>query len=145
MRFRIFQTPVLSIWLSAFFLISSGTPQGATLCLGLDGHLTIEAVGEIGRCDTDSWPDFFDHTEVKPGESDREHCGPCLDLTGSLLPSRISEVSSQASPVSMCVLYEIGPGVTGPFSVYEHKHNFHQNFPSEHSFLAALRSTILLI
>jgi hypothetical protein len=142
---RIFQTPALSIWLSAFFLLSAGTPQGSTLCLGLDGHLTIEAAGETGRCDTDSWPGFFSHTEITPGESDREHCGPCLDLTVSILTSRTSEVSSQPSPVVGYVIYEIDPDVAGPFSVYEHKRNSYQNPPSQHSLLAALRSTILLI
>lgn len=140
MKFRALHTSLLSLWLAVYLFAGVELPQGFVMCLGVDGHLAVEATGEGGRCGAELSVQGIADALIN---TNADHCGPCLDLTvvlSTIAPGPSSPrhlvLSSQAAlpvhPVPAVVRLGFQSG-------------FLPHFPSNTSFLLSLRSTVLLI
>ena len=146
---RFNRTFFLPLCLLAYLLIGQGAVQNFVLCFGVDGHIAVESAPSGTRCEPflNMAPQGASSlSSIKDIAPLYWHCGPCLDLSisagNSYLPvysvqNRMPQVGSFLLAVSLSPLStyaEILPEVFLP-----------QALSTNHSFLASLRSVVLLI
>jgi hypothetical protein len=116
MRIRLARksAPRLVALLSAMLLTLgfAGVNDGIVLCLGVDGHVTIESVGPVGCAEVDETPDHPASVIATPVSS--SHCGPCVDV--ALIMSSATQGGkgterAPSPPLSAISIAELRPSV----------------------------------
>ena len=134
------------IWLLPCLPAGQGFNGSATLCVGLDGHMAVEAVSPGDRCGSSlTFAARPFSSEVRPGDAE-SCCGPCLDLpTGvdDLLPSafpgpdRLLKIGAAAHVLPDSAIVPVGSAAACAVSPHQ--------FPPSSSALEFLQTVVLLI
>jgi hypothetical protein len=126
-------------------LVAPVAAMDVVLCIGADGHVTLEA-GRNGRCGTLTFSSASSQHQTYEMHSSADHCGPCIDvplLAGDAREHPISWVSAPAQ-VDGLILAFATSGITASIAVTPTPCPF-SSPPVVSSTLTALRAVVLLI
>ena len=126
-------------------LVAPVAAMDVVLCIGADGHVTLEA-GRNGRCGTSLFSATSVQHQTYEMRSSAGHCGPCMDvplLAGDVREHSVSLVSVPAQ-VDGLVLAFVASGVTASIGVTPTPFLF-SSPPVVGSILTTLRTVVLLI
>lgn len=112
---------LMTVVLLCCVLVAPVAAMDMVLCLGADGHITLEPVRK-GRCGTSSWSSSAVGSQTEIGLSATMHCGPCMDIPLLLgntreQPLPLVTTSAPSSTSLLTVATEDVPRPMAPLSV----------------------------